>query len=62
VVGGALLFLAPPAISADGTLSYTPLGLPGQAVLSVVLRDDGGVENGGNDASPEQTLRITVAP
>jgi hypothetical protein len=59
-VSGGVLFILPPAISPNGTLTYTPLGLPGQAIVSVVLRDNGGVENGGNDASPQLTFRITV--
>ncbi len=60
VIGGNLLFLAPPAISADGTLTYTPLGFSGQSTVSVVLRDNGGEANGGSDASAPQTFQITV--
>jgi len=50
-----------PAIALDGTLSYTLSGHEGTATFAVRLQDDGGVANGGNDTSPEQTFTITVA-
>jgi hypothetical protein len=56
------LFLVPPAISSDGTLTYTPrlLGL-GVATVTVYAVDDGGTANGGADTSPQQTFTITIA-
>ena len=56
------LFLVPPAISADGTLTYTPrlLGL-GVATVTVYAVDDGGTANGGADTSPQQAFTITIA-
>jgi hypothetical protein len=57
------LFLAPPALSAAGTLSYTPgPNANGSAVVTVVLRDNGGREVGGVDASAPQTFTISVTP
>lgn len=50
-----------PAISADGTLTYTPAGT-GSATVTVQLHDDGGVANGGSDTSTPQTFSITVSP
>jgi large repetitive protein len=55
------LFSVPPAIDASGTLTYTPaLNASGDAVVTVVLRDNGGIENGGVDASAAQTFAIHV--
>jgi hypothetical protein len=56
------LFVVPPSISPDGTLTYTPrlLGL-GVATVTVYAVDDGGTANGGVDTSPAQTFTITVA-
>jgi hypothetical protein len=56
------LFRIPPAISSDGTLTYTPrlLGL-GVATVTVYAVDDGGTANGGVDASTQQTFTITIA-
>ncbi len=58
------LFAVQPAIDpATGDLSYTPAGdASGSAIVTVVLRDDGGTDNGGVDTSPSQTFTITVAP
>jgi hypothetical protein len=55
------LFLVPPAISSDGTLTYTPrlLGL-GVATVTVRAVDDGGTAHGGSDTSPPRTFTITV--
>lgn len=56
-----LLFYSPPEISADGTLSFTPApNARGLAVLTVVLKDNGGVSNGGVDTSAPQTFKIMV--
>jgi uncharacterized repeat protein (TIGR01451 family) len=48
------------AIDAAGTLSYTLSGNAGFASLSVQLRDDGGVANGGVDLSEPQTFTLTA--
>ena len=55
------LFSNQPAISADGTLGYTPAANAfGTATLSVTLHDDGGTANGGDDTSETKTFTITV--
>ena len=52
-----------PAISSEGTLTYTPApDASGSATVTVVLRDDGGPANGGVDTSAAQTFKITVSP
>jgi subtilisin family serine protease len=57
------LFAVPPAVAADGTLTYTPASnADGTASIEVQLHDDGGVANGGIDTSAAQTFTITVAP
>ncbi|HOD84509.1 MAG TPA: phosphatidylinositol-specific phospholipase C domain-containing protein, partial [Phycisphaerae bacterium] len=55
------LFAVLPAISPDGTLTFTPAaGAIGVATVSVYLQDDGGTDNGGQDTSAVQTFTITV--
>ncbi len=55
------LFAIRPAISASGTLTFTPANnINGSAIVSVVLMDNGGTANGGDDASPTQTFTITI--
>jgi hypothetical protein len=55
------LFAAQPALSSNGTLSYTPAANSnGSTLVTVELRDDGGTVRGGQDTSPPQTFRITV--
>ena len=55
------LFAAAPAVSPDGTLTYTPAAeASGTAVVTVTLRDNGGTANGGDDTSDPQTFNITV--
>jgi VCBS repeat-containing protein len=57
------LFATPPAISPSGTLTYAPAAnASGTAVVTVVLRDNGGTDDGGVDASNPQTFTITVTP
>ncbi len=56
----ARLFVVGPAISPSGTLTYTPNGSQGEAVITVILRDDGGTANGGKDTSPPQTFTLTL--
>ena len=57
------LFEVLPAISADGTLTYTPkAGETGSATITVRLKDSGGTANGGDDTSEVATFTITVEP
>lgn len=57
------LFTAQPSLSADGTLSYaTAADASGIATVTVTLKDNGGVANGGIDTSLPQTFTITVTP
>ncbi|MEE8599928.1 tandem-95 repeat protein, partial [Euzebya tangerina] len=57
------LFTAQPAISASGELTYTPAAdAAGTATVSVVLSDDGGTANGGDDTAPTVTFDITITP
>jgi hypothetical protein len=58
----AALFSTPPAIGADGTLTFTIAGpnLNGVAKATVRLQDDGGTASGGKDTSAEQTFTINV--
>ena len=57
---GLLLFSAQPSIGSDGTLSFTPNGLPGTATVTVHVEDDGGTASGGVDTSGNQTFTITI--
>lgn len=59
-VGGNDVLLAPPTIDADGNLAFVPGNVAGNAVYSVVLRDDAGTDHGGSDASPPHILVIAV--
>ncbi|MBN2506321.1 MAG: immunoglobulin domain-containing protein [Verrucomicrobia bacterium] len=55
------LFAEAPAISPEGTLTFTPApGLCGAAAVTVMLKDDGGTSNGGRDESDPATFTITV--
>jgi hypothetical protein len=55
------LFSMQPAIDVTGNLTYTPAtDVNGEATVSVVLRDDGGTANGGDDTYDTQTFTITV--
>ena len=55
------LFATQPAIALDGALAFTPAAnAAGTATVSVVLKDDGGTENGGQDTSAAQTFTIEV--
>jgi len=56
------LFAIAPAISADGTLTFTPASdANGTAKVEVYAQDDGGTADGGVDQSPVQTFLVTVA-
>src|SRR6185503_11544634 len=55
------LFTAQPAVSSNGTLTYTvAAGATGVANLTVTLKDDGGTDDNGDDTSPPQSFVITV--
>ena len=55
------LFSAVPTISPTGTLSFTPAANAfGTAVVTVVLKDNGGTAGGGIDSSDPYLLTITV--
>jgi hypothetical protein len=55
------LFSSQPAVSPTGTLTYTPAAdANGSATVTVVLSDNGGTANGGDDTSSAQTFTITV--
>jgi hypothetical protein len=56
-----LLFEELPTIERDGTLWFTTAGITGTATVRVRLRDDGGTDGGGHDASAEYTFTITLA-
>jgi hypothetical protein len=55
------LFVVQPAVSPDGTLTFTPklLGL-GAATVTVRAVDNGGTANGGVDTSSPQSFTITI--
>lgn len=46
--------------SSEGTLTFTPSGFSGMAIVTVVLKDDGGTLNGGGDTSDPHTFVIRV--
>jgi CSLREA domain-containing protein len=57
----AALFSVAPAISSTGTLTYTPAAnANGSATITINLKDDGGIANGGVDTSASQTFTIAV--
>lgn len=57
------LFSMQPAVSPDGTLTYTPAGnANGVATVNVTAHDDGGTESGGIDSSGSATFNVTVDP
>lgn len=61
VTSGTALFSTAPAISDDGTLTFTPADNAfGVATIEVTLEDDGGTANGGEDTSATHTLTITI--
>ncbi len=48
------------ARSREGTLRYTPSGQSGSATITLVLRDNGGTNDGGVDTSAPHTFTIRV--
>ncbi len=58
--GSSGLFTVPPAVAADGTLTYTPNGTVGTATFSVTLTDDA-TRGGPALTSAPQTFTVGVA-
>jgi hypothetical protein len=57
----AALFTAAPAVSPTGVLTYTIApNAVGSAIVTVVLKDNGGTANGGADTSAPQTFNMSV--
>jgi photosystem II stability/assembly factor-like uncharacterized protein len=57
------LFIAAPSIDASGSLRFTPQpNAYGAAVVSVVLKDNGGTSNGGIDISPKASFLLNILP
>jgi Spy/CpxP family protein refolding chaperone len=57
------LFSVQPAVAPDGTLTYTPaLDANGSATVTVVVKDNGGMDNGGVDTSAPQNFTINISP
>jgi hypothetical protein len=55
------LFSAQPAVSSNGTLTYTAApNANGTATVTIAAHDDGGTANGGVDTSAPQTFTITI--
>ena len=55
------LFSTQPAINASGVLTFTSAeNASGNAVVSIVLRDDGGTANSGDNTYPQKNFQITV--
>src|SRR5205085_449359 len=55
------LFSVQPAVTAGGTLTFTPAAnASGIATVTVQVHDNGGTANGGVDTSAAQTFTITV--
>lgn len=55
------LFAVPPEIDVTGKLTYTPKNdVFGSTLVSVFLRDNGGVENGGNNTSAMYQFTIRI--
>lgn len=46
--------------STEAALTFTPVGIPGVATITVVLKDDGGTVSGGGDTSGPHTVVIWV--
>ncbi|MGD0538903.1 MAG: LamG-like jellyroll fold domain-containing protein, partial [Verrucomicrobiota bacterium] len=55
------LFAVQPVLGTNGTLTFTPAtNASGMATVTVVLKDDGGTANGGQDTSAPQAFTITM--
>ncbi len=56
------MFSVQPAVSANGTLTYTPASnATGTSTVTITLSDDGGTANGGDNDSDPQTFTITIS-
>jgi hypothetical protein len=55
-------FLVQPAITTNGTLTFTPQATGGNVIVSVWAHDNGGTTNGGIDTSAIQTFTIVIPP
>jgi VCBS repeat-containing protein len=57
------LFSAGPAVSPAGVLTYTPAANAfGTATVTLILSDNGGTANGGDNTSAAQSFTVTVNP
>jgi hypothetical protein len=57
------LFSIQPSVAADGTLTFSAAAnASGHAIVTVVVKDNGGTADGGVDTSAAQTFAIDVAP
>jgi CSLREA domain-containing protein len=57
------LFSLAPVVSSNGTLTFTPApDQYGEALVSLILTDNGGTDNGGVDTSSEKTFTINILP
>jgi hypothetical protein len=57
------LFSSVPAVSSNGTLTFTPAAnANGSSTIGFSVTDNGGTASGGNDTGPTQTFVITVTP
>ncbi|MEI7827015.1 MAG: hypothetical protein WCI87_04370, partial [Euryarchaeota archaeon] len=54
-------FAVQPAVSPDGTLTYTPAPTAaGPVTLTVSMHDDGGIADGGVDGSVDQQAAVLI--
>jgi hypothetical protein len=57
------LFSDGPAVTPDGTLTFSPAAnANGSATITVVLQDDGGTANDGRDTSAPKSFTIAIGP
>ena len=57
------LFSAAPLVNSSGTLTYTPAkNANGSATITLVLKDNGGTANGGQNTSTAQTFTVNITP
>lgn len=57
------LFDIQPSVDANGTLTFTPAtGVNGYSTITIQLKDNGGIADGGADTSAPQTFEIGVNP
>jgi hypothetical protein len=62
-ISDGTFFAAAPAVTADGTLSYTlNPNVNGTVTFDVRVQDNGGTDNGGVNQSDIQTFTLTVTP